>query len=802
MIWNYFKITFRNLLKQKTFTFINIIGLSIGMACFIFILMYVRFELSYDHFHEKADRIYRVGIERIYPDRTRHWGLTAFPLAGTLPVEYPEILEGTRLITNNQYFQVTYGENHIYNNRVIFADPNFFDVFTIPLIHGDPKKILASANSAVLTEASARLVFGDEKAVGKTLTINNIDYTVTGVSEIVPSQSHFHYDFLLSTGSVQAFAGQQWINAWGAFTYILIHEKADPKDLEAKLEALIIKYMAPEILDEVRISYEEFVKAGNGYRFFLQPLIGIHLDSRLDQEIEPNGNRTYVTLFSIVSVTILLIACINFMNLATARSANRAKEVGIRKTVGSTRKQLISQFLLESTLLCFISLLFSFILVYSLLPIFNTLTGKPLDLGIFFTGFMFLELIGFIVAVGFIAGSYPSLFLSAYAPIAVLKGYFERRKNKSGFRNALVIFQFTISIILLVSTLVVGRQIIYMLNKDLGFDKESVVVIRNAGVLGQELRAFKEELLTFPAVIGVSGSANHPSGAFDGNVHRPVGTSDDRAVSMSMVFADYDYVKTMGMKIIAGRNFSEDFSTDQQNTYVLNETAVKMLNLEDPVGTRITDHFREYTVIGVLKNFHFKSLHHEISPLIYVGILGPFANFMSVRLRSENINESLARLEKAWTEFTRQRPFEYTFLDDDLAEQYDAEEKTRQISGLFSGLAIFIGCLGLFGLAAFTAEQRTKEIGIRKVLGASIPNILFLLIKEFTKLVGIAFIIGAPLAYLAMRSWLIHFAYAVGLGVDLFVWAGLLALGIALLTVSFQAVRAAVRNPVESLRYE
>lgn len=802
MFRNYAKIALRNLLKQKSFTFINIIGLAVGMTCFILILLYVLFELSYERFHKQADQVYRIAIERKYPDRVRLWGRTAFPVAQTFQNEFPEIEQGTRLITNNNALLVTYAEKNIYNDRVIFADENFFEVFSIPVLQGDPKTALKEPNSIVITEESARLMFGDEDPMQKTLSVNNVDYTVRAVTKIVPPNSHFHYDFLLSAATVPQFRGQQWINAWGAFTYILVQKGIDVKALEAKFEEMVKKYMAPEVVDEVGASYEEFLSAGNGYRFFLQPLTDIHLKSRLDQEIEPNGSITYIYIFSIVSVFVLIIACINFMNLSTARSANRAKEVGIRKTVGSTRKQLISQFLLESTLLSCIALIIAVCLVQILLPIFNNIAGRQLGMSFFGNILILPGLLAYVLMIGFLAGSYPAFFLSSFQPVTILKGKFQKSSMRSPLRNGLVIFQFTVSIVLIISTLIVNKQIKYMFSKDLGYDKEHVVVIRNAGVLGQEFQAFKQALLTNASVSSVSGSINYPGGAFDGNVHRPEGTTDDRAISLSIIAADYDYVKTMGMEVVAGRNFSREFASDAANTYMLNEMAVRMLGLQEPVGQRITDHFRMYTVIGVLKDFHFKSLHTEISPLAYIVNPQNFANFVSVRIRPENISRTLSDLEKEWHRFSGERPFEYTFLDDDLMDQYEAEQKTRQISGTFSVIAILIGCLGLFGLAAFTAEQRTKEIGVRKILGASILQIVLLLVREFTKLVILAFIFGIPIAYFAMQQWLRNFAYTINIDFSPFLIAGVVSFGIALFTVSYQAVKAALHDPVISLRYE
>ncbi len=801
MYRNYIKVAIRNLLKQKSFTFINVIGLAIGMTCFVLIFLHVRFELSYDSFHEKVDQIYRVAMERIYPDKVRLWGRTAFPIARTFQEEYEEILQGTRLLANNNTIVITYGEKNIEENRVMFADPNFFEVFTIPLTQGDPKTALSQQNSAVITEEAAQKFFGQDEAMGKMITIGNAAYMVRGVAKNMPQNSHFHFDFLLSLITIPVYNGQEWINNWGAFTYFLLQDGCDVQGLEAKFSDMVRKYMAPEIEDEVKTSFDDFLATGNGYRYFLQPLRDIHLRSRLDQEIGANGNITYVYLFSTISVFVLLIACINFMNLATARSTSRAKEVGVRKTLGSARNQLIAQFLLESTLLSGLALVITFFLTWLFLPVFNSIAGQYLEINYFGDVLILPGLIGLTLLVGFFAGSYPAFFLSSFLPAKVLKGERFQGGRDSLFRNGLVVFQFTISIVLIIGTFVVNRQIRYMLSKDLGFDKEHVIVIKNAYLLNQQLRAFKQELMTSAGVISASGSFNFPGAAFDGNVHKPEGASDDKAVSLSVMAADYDFVKTMGMEIIAGRNFSEEYATDPE-AYILNETAVKLLGLTNPVGSRITDNDRTYTVVGVLKDFHFKSLHHEISPVVYIGNPGNRAGFVSVRIQPENISRTLSFLEQKWSEFTGGQPFNYAFLDDDLAAQYDAEQRTRQISGIFSVLAILIGCLGLFGLAAFTAEQRTKEIGIRKVLGASVVNIMILQVKDFVKLVAFAFMIGSPVAYFFMNRWLQNFAYNTDMRVDSFLLAGVLALGIALLTVSYQAIKAAITEPVNSLRYE
>jgi len=800
MFKNYLKVAVRNLLKQKTYTFINVAGLAIGMTCFVLIVLFIRFEVSHDSFHEKADRIYRVALERTYPDKVRNWGMTAVPLAQTLQTEFDEVEQATRLLAANNSVLVTFGDKKIEGNQVIYTDPNFFEVFSIKMLEGNPATVLGEQNSAVVTEEAAKRFFGSDDPIGKTVEIIGRDYTIKGVTEKVPLNSHFHYDFLLSASTLPFSRGTNWINNWSTYTYVLLTPGFDPAVFEERLDLIVQKYMAPEVLDEVKTSYEEFVANGNGYKYFIQPIKEIHLTSKLEQELEANGNINYVYLFSIIAAFILGIACINFMNLATARSASRAKEVGVRKTLGSNRIQLIFQFLTESLLLSGLALVVSLVLTWLLLPYFNTLTGKTLALD-YFGNFQILPaFIVFTVLVGLMAGSYPALFLSAFRPISVLKGD-NKVKSANKLRNGLVIFQFVISIVLLVGTFVIDHQIKFMLTKDLGFDKAHVIVVQNARLLGTQVPAFKNELLSDSKVLSASGSFNAAAGAFDSNVHLPVGATEDRAVSMSMIFADYDYAETMGMELLQGRNFSKKFSLDS-SACILNETAVKMLGLESPIDSWITDRDNDRLVVGVLKDFHFKSLHNDISPLVYVGNRGNRAGVLSVRIQQEQMNETIAFIENKWREFTGDQPFAWSFLDDNLASQYQAEQETRRMTQLFSQLAVLIGCLGLFGLAAFTAEQRTKEIGVRKVLGASIANIILLLVKEFTKLVTLAFVIATPISFLAMNQWLQSFAYKTNMPLTAFIFAGGLALLVALVTVSYQAIKAALPNPVESLRYE
>jgi putative ABC transport system permease protein len=806
MFKNAVKVTLRNMKRQKGYSLINIFGLAVGMACCILILLWVQDELSYDKYHEKADQIHRVIVKGRMSNREINFSSSPAPLASTLVNEFPEVLEATRFLRSKNVL-VRYQDKFFNEDLILFADSNFFDVFSIPLLKGDPDAVLGLPNSVVITRTAALKYFGEENPIGKTLTMNNrMDYRITGLAENVPSNTHFHTDFFASLETIPDSKSPNWFSN-PYHTYIVLKEGTSPEELQAKLPGIVTKYVGPQAQKIMGITLEQFQASGNTFGYFLQPITSIHLYSDLEYELEPNGSVTYVYIFSVIAFFILVIACINFMNLATARSANRAKEVGVRKVLGSNRSRLVKQFLIESLLLSFISLVFAVLIVELLQPVFNNLSGKQLNISLHGNWILLPGFIAVMLFVGVLAGSYPAFFLSSFQPISVLRGKLIAGMKSTWLRNGLVIFQFTVSIVLLVGTFVIYRQLEYTRNKKLGFEKEQVLVIQRAHNLSQQKEAFRNELLKHPNVVNVAYSNSVPGRHFGDWTHRAEGAPANEMVRMFLLLADFDYLDTLQMEMISGRYFSQERPADQ-NSVIINETAAKALGLEDPVGKRLVrgsltpGKDEIFTIIGVVKDFHFESLHREIRPLAMYLLSNEEVRYISIRTDPEAITQTLAFLENKWKAFVPGQPFEYFFLDDDFDSLYKAEKKIGQLFTSFSILAILVACLGLFGLASFTAEQRTKEIGIRKVLGATVSNVIVLLTKEFSKWVLLANIIAWPVAYFAMHRWLQSFVYRINIGVWMFFLAALLALAIALVTVSYQAVRAALANPAESLRYE
>ncbi|MDZ7304890.1 MAG: ABC transporter permease [candidate division KSB1 bacterium] len=789
MFKNHLKIAARNLLKYKVYSFINIAGLAIGMACCLLILLYVQHELAYDHFHEKADRIYRILRHGRVQDSDYTIPVNPAPLAETLVREFPEVLAATRMLSVKAFAEcvVKYADKQFVENRILFADSTFFDIFTFSLLLGNSRTALDKPNRVVITEAMAQKYFGDENPMGKTLRINiggnaDLAFTITGVAKDVPPNSHFHFDFLPSLVTLDWSRSTSWgQNAF--YTYFLLSKGYSAAQLEAKLPQLVQKYIARTM------QFDD--------RFFVQPLTAIHLRSNYDLELEPNSDIIYVYIFSIIAFIVLLSACINFMNLATARSANRVREIGVRKVLGASRGQLLRQFLSESTILSVIAVLFAVGLLELFLPLFNRLAERQIAVDFTSNSFLLAGLIGMGLLVGILAGSYPAFFLSSFRPIVALRGKPQQGTRGAWLRSGLVFLQFAISIVLIIGTFVVERQLHYVRNKRLGFDKEHVVVISRASALGPRWQAFKHELMWSPNVIHTAGSSSVPGRYFDSTVFEAEGM--DESQRLWYVFADEGFIETMGMEMVAGRNFSPEFATET-SAFILNETAVKKLGWENAVGKKLAGNARTGAIIGVVKDFHFESLHQEIHPLVMLFATSP--SYLSVRVRQANLHQTLTFLEEKWRSFVPDQPFEYSFLDEAFDKLYRSEERLEQIFGYFSTLAIFIACLGLFGLASFTAEQRTKEIGIRKVLGASVASILFLLSKDFGKLVLLANFIAWPVAWYAMNRWLQNYAYRIEIGWWVFALAGGLALIIAFATVSTQAFKAALANPVQVLRYE
>ncbi len=807
MFLNSVKTALRNLLKHKGYSLINIIGLAIGMAACILILLYVRHELSYDTYNTHADRTYRTAMKARWGGRDFDIAVCAAPMAQAMVDEIPEIVEAARF-RERGLFIVQYGSISFREQRVIYADQSALDVFTIPLLKGDRKTALESPFTMILSRETADKYFRDEDPVGKTLRINSeVDYQVTGVFEEIPQNSHFHFDIMIAMDSLEESKDQIWLSQ-NFHTYVLLREDADWQEVNAKLAGLMERYFMPQIAQVLGKSLEEIRQSTDMFaEFYLQPLLSIHLHSDLQAELESNGDIRYVYIFSAIALFVLLIASINFMNLATARSAGRAKEVGIRKVLGSQRRQLIRQFLTESLLLSGVSMVFALVLVILILPLFNNLAGKALSLPLLFQGPMIGLLLLITGVTGFFAGSYPAFFISAFQPVKVLKGHFKSGIKSGRLRSVLVIFQFAASIILIIGTLVVYRQLNYVQNKKLGFEKEQILILNNAYLLGDQAEAFRDAMLSHSQVTNgtISGYLPIPSNRNQSAVF-PEGERDSaQASSFQNWIIDYDYIDTLGMKIVEGRNFSREYSTDV-DAALINQSTAKQFGWLDPIGRHVGRFVNDqgdvklYTVVGVVEDFHYESLRNHIGPMVL--FLGNSNSLMSFRIKTEDIANTVGLLERRWIEFRPNQPFEFMFMDERFNQLYRAEQRIGKIFGVFASLAVVIGCLGLFGLAAFTAEQRTKEIGIRKVLGASAPGIIQLMLREFVALVGLANLVAWPIAYLVMRRWLQDFAYRTSPGLLIFLGAGGVTLFIALITVSFQAVKAALADPIRSLRYE
>jgi len=767
MFKNYFKVAFRNLLKRKGFSLINILGLATGMAVCLLIILFIQSELSFDKHNEKAKDIYRVVLERSYPGRSTSYSIIPQSIGSAIKAEYPEVLESTRLfnISGNGSFFLRIGEKTFEEKRVLAADSNFFRVFTSKMINGNAATALEKPYSVVLNESTAKRYFGTTNAVGKQFETDGNDttltYMVTGVVADWPDNSHFVFDMLISTNTFQ-FTRQPNYTGFAAHTYLLLNPKSSYAALEAKFPEVIKKYVSPEINKIFNQSWEDFQKAGNGYKYYLQPLTKIHLISDLEAELRPNGSMSAVYIFAIVAVFILFLACINFINLSTARSVERAKEVGIRKTFGSEKRSLISQFLIESVLVSLLSMLLAFALIILLIPAFNTISGKELTISYFLQPTWILLLIGFVLLTGVVAGLYPAFVLSSFNPIMVLKGRFKSNRYGLALRNGLVIFQFAISVILIIATIVVNSQMKYMLGNKLGFKKDHIIVVERTDLVDNQFAAFKNELLGISGVESASGTNTMPGNQnFFGTTWQQVGSKSPMTGRGMIV--DEDYAKTLGIELKEGRFFSKEFSTDTLSV-VLNEKAVKELGLQKAIGSQLTsptDFFNgrngavyTYTVIGVVKDFHYHSLHEPISPLVVINSkrFGGRSGLMALRIGGDNFKSSLASIENTWKKFVKEKPFNYYFLDRSLADQYKAEQTTQRIFTIFSGLAIFIACIGLLGLAAYATQQRTREISIRKVLVASEGSIITMLSKDFVKLVLISSAIAFPVAWWGMNK--------------------------------------------------
>lgn len=815
MFKNYLKTAFKNLLKSKFYTSINIIGLGVGLATCLLILLYVLDELSYDKYNANANRIYRVNNEIKFGDNQFDVAQAPAPLGETMLREFPQVQQFTRLRWHGSFLVKEQNEN-IQENRVAYADSTLFDVFTLPMLAGNAKTALKEYHSLVITEKIAEKYFPQDaennisNIVGKTLLINDtVNYKITAVIKNIPAQSHFNFDFfvpMIEDGGMKDNYNNWFSENWN--TYVLLKKNADVKQAEAQLNPMMEKYTGPELKSMVNQTLDEFKKSGGYIRASFTPLTDIHLHSNKTGELDANGNAQFVYIFSVIALLILLIACVNFMNLSTARSSNRAKEVGVRKVLGSLKKNLVQQFLTESLLISFIALILSILIAWLLLPYFNRLSAKNIYLSTLFQPTMIASLIMLMLIVGLLAGSYPAFFLSSFQPIEVLKGKIAGGFKRSWLRNALVVFQFAISIILIFGTLVIYSQLNYIRNKDIGFNRRQVLIIEHSNALGGQAAAFRNELLQISGVQNATSSGFLPVNDIRSNDAFFTSPALDAktAISMQNWSVDENYIPTLDIKMLQGRNFSPQFPADSTGI-IINEAAAKFLATKDLLNKKLyeikdvnTKALYELQIIGVVKNFNFSSLRDVITPLALK--LGKDNGNISVRINTSDIPNVLAQIKNKWKAIAPLQPFDYSFMDEDFNKLYTAEQRAGQIFITFAALAIIIACLGLFGLITYAAEQRIKEIGIRKVLGASVNNIAGMLSKDFLKLVLIASLIAFPVAWWSMNKWLQDFAYRINISWWIFLLSGIIALVIAVLTVSSQTIKAALKNPVKSLRTE
>lgn len=805
MYSNYLKVAFRNLFRNKFYSLLNISGLAIGIACCILIMLFVIDELSYDSHFEKSDRTYRLTMSGALNGSAFDLVVVGPAVGQAMLNDYPEVVQFGRFRGSGSPF-IRYGENVFKEEKFVWADHAILDIFDMDLILGDPETALKNPKSLVMSETAAKKYFGNEDPIGKTIEFRSAkDYKVTGVFTDLPKNTHFDFDVLGSMESLDESKQPVWLSM-NFQTYVVLTEGADLKAMTDRFPEMLKRYVGPEVKQFMNMDWEEMSASGSAMAFGIQPLTDIHLHSDLEGELDANGDIKYVYIFSAIALFILLIACINFMNLATARSAHRAKEVGVRKVLGSLKAQLINQFLAESLLISFLSFVLAIGMAYLAIPFFNDLSNK--ELSIPFNSPLFLgSVLAGVLLVGLLAGSYPAFFLSAFQPVKVLKGGLSGGMKSGALRNVLVVVQFCTSIFLVIGTLVILNQLKFIQNKNLGFDRDQVVIINDAYLAGTNLQALKTDLQTLPEVksVAISGYLPTPSNSNMNVFIKGIVPTQDNQVLMSSWYVDHEYLETMGMTLAAGRNFSRDFGTDSL-AMIINEAAVKEFGFNNPIGETVGNfvdlegNIQGMKVIGVVKDFHYKTLKDKIAPMCMM--LGNNAGLMSIKVNTKDYTELLSKIEESWTKLAPNQPFETSFLDDRFNRMYDSEQRLGKIFGVFAGLAILIACLGLFGLASYTAENRVKEVGIRKVLGANVGQLVYLLSKDMSKLVLIAFVVGAPLAWYFMNSWLASFEYRTEISWYVFAVTAIGSLLIALLTMSYQSIKAATGNPVKALRSE
>jgi len=809
MFKNYVTIAWRSLKRNQVFSFINVFGLAVGLTCCMLISAYLYQELTYDTYAKDADQIYRVGAHLIANNSTTDYPQVDVAVGEGMKKNFPQIADFTRMEAGWPVF-VKYADRQFKEDKWAIADANFLAMFSIPFVEGDANTALAEPNTMVITKAFEKKYFGNVSGLGKTLLFNKKAAKITGVIDEIPDNSHFHADAFLSMRTyVTPATPQSWSNL-GYYTYIKLNNGADPKKLESLFPQLVAKYVVPQ-MQQNGVSLADARKSISSFLFFLTPIADIHLHSATKFEFEPNGDVRYIYIFGALGIFILLLACINFTNLAIAGSSNRSKEIGIRKVLGSEKNSLVSQFLVESVILTFLALLFALGFVYLLLPYFNNLAGKQITMGFFLSyKALIVELLA-VFLVGIVAGVYPAFVLSSFQVINVLKGNGATKTSGSGgLRSGLIVFQFGISTALIIATFVIYQQLHFMQNKKLGFEKEQVLVINDANTLGTNADAFKQQLLSDPRVINAAISSNLPSYNSGYNSIDATQVSlkpiDNKVapskISINIYWVSNSYIPTLGMQLIRGRNFYPSTKADTSSA-IINEAAVRDLGFgdTDPIGKTIQG-FHPITIVGVVKDFNYTSAKAKIAPLMMLPGDQRTASVIAVKMKAGNVQDFLKDVKQQWANYHAPSPFSYSFLDEQFAKLYSTETRIGGIFTSFSIIAIIIACLGLFGLAAFMIKQRVKEIGIRKVLGASTENITLMLSAEFLKLIVIAALISFPVTWYAMNKWLQDFAYRTAIHWWVFLLAGITALVVAGITISFHAIKAAIANPIKSLRTE
>ncbi len=800
-----FIIAWRNLWKHRMVSLINIGGLAIGIAICIIIMLFVTDEYSYDRYNTQAERIYRVILKGKVSDEIISEAVVPSPIAKTFQQEFPEVELGVRLKDSGTP-KISYQSNSFRNGKLAYVDPEFFQVFDLAFVHGNSLSALKEPYSVVITSELAKQYFGQEDPMGKVLDFNeaNSQYKVTGVIDKVPDNSHFHFDLFATTVGLDDAMDFAWIQSNG-YSYLLLKPDAQASELERKIPELVEKYMGPQLQQALGMSMAEFKESGNDVGLYLQPLTDIHLRSDLSGELEPGGSIKTVYIFSGVALFILIIACINFMNLSTSLATRRAKEVGVKKVLGGLKNQLIGQFLLESSLTTAIALLVALLLVVVLLPYFNLIAGKSLQVGMIVSPQTVIAIAVFGFITGILSGAYPAFVMSSFKPISALKDRVYGISNRQGIRSGLVVLQFAISVTLIITTVIADLQISYILNKDLGYNKDRIVVIRNSWMLGDKELVLKEQLESDSRVAGITRSGYIPAGASNTSMYNiyPNAQSDDFR-RMSLYHVDHQYLETMGMELVSGQNFSKDQESDSSST-IINETAARLLNLSNPVGQVITMGANiegdevDLTIIGVVKDFHFSTLYQPIEPLFMLN--NPNSGLI-IRSTSSDLSGLIFNIQSHWDAFNIGEPFSYTVLNESYRNTYAAETNLGTVLRVLTVLTIAVALIGLFGLVTFTTEQRVKEIGIRKVLGSSVAQIVSMLARDFIKLICISFLLAFPVGLFLAKRWLQDFAYRIDIPWWVFMMAALLTLLMAAATISIKSIRAALANPVDALRNE